>query len=112
MERRRGGWWPAAIASMANHGRERERADERNRVVSGRAGARKKGRVQLTGGAGWSVGERWAWKVGRVGRAGEEVRARERERGDLGQIRPSLGGNFPFLFLFLSYFHFLNSLFL
>jgi hypothetical protein len=43
---------------------EREGADERHRVVSGRAGAREKERVRLTGGVRWSTGEGRAWHAG------------------------------------------------
>jgi hypothetical protein len=111
MVRRRGGQWSAMIASLADHGREREGADERDRVVSRRAGAREKERVRLTGGVGRSAGEGWARagarKMGRVGRAGDEW-AHERERkgrGEgLGRIRPSRGGISFFLFLFLFLF--------
>jgi hypothetical protein len=73
----------------------RERADERDWVVSGRAGAREKGRAWLTGGIGRSAGEgRERRAAGRAGdgprgpggggarREGE--REREREREDLG----------------------------
>jgi hypothetical protein len=42
-----------------------------------------------------------AWEMGRMGRAGNGC-AGERERGGLGRIRPSRGGeDFLFLFLFL-----------
>jgi hypothetical protein len=51
---------------------EREGANEWDRVVSGREGAREKERVRLTGGAGRSVGEGRAWRVG--GRAGDGSR--------------------------------------
>jgi hypothetical protein len=44
MARRQGGRWPAMIASLADH-RRRGRADERDRVVSGkRVRGRKGGR--------------------------------------------------------------------
>jgi hypothetical protein len=80
MARRRGGRWLSAIASIAVHGRERERerVDEQDRVVSGRACAREKGRAWLTGGAGRSVGEGWPWRVG--------------GRAEGGQRGPSGGG--------------------
>jgi hypothetical protein len=107
--RRQFGWWASngeetwrTVADddrVDGQSRARERADERDRVVSGRAGARKKGMARLTGGVGWSVGERWAWKVGRVGRAGEEARARERG-GGLGSGPAELRGEFPFSFSF------------
>jgi hypothetical protein len=64
MARRRGGRWSTAIASIADHGRERERADERDWVFSEMAGAREKGRARLTGGVGRSVGEGWSWRAG------------------------------------------------
>jgi hypothetical protein len=72
------------------------------------------------GGVGRSAGEGRERRTGR--HAGDESRgpggggarrAGERDRGeDLGQIRPSRRGvPFIFLFLFLSYFYFLNPFF-
>jgi hypothetical protein len=80
---------------------ERERADEQDRVVSGRAGAREKGRARLTGGAGRSVGEGWAWRAeggprGPGGGGGASARERGRSWARSG---PAEGG-FPFSFSF------------
>jgi hypothetical protein len=105
MERRRGEQWPATIASLADHERERG-ADERDQVISGRAGAREKEKARLTGGVRRSAWEGWARhvgtrKMGRVGQAGEEwARGRERRGEGLDRIRPSRGGISLFSFSF------------
>jgi hypothetical protein len=67
------------IASIADHVRERERADKRGPLARERVNARGKGRVRLA-----ARGERWrererAREVGHVGRAGEARRAGGRE---------------------------------
>jgi hypothetical protein len=111
--------WPAVIALIADHGRERERegADKRGPPARERVVAREKRRARLTGGAGLTTGGearrergrargRWAACAGR----GNEARGREGERVVPDSAQPS-GGDFLFLFLFFSYFYFLDPFF-
>jgi hypothetical protein len=53
--------WLVVITSIADHGRERERADERGPPARERADARRKGRARLTGGVGLTARERGVW---------------------------------------------------
>jgi hypothetical protein len=98
------GWWPVAIAPIADHERERERDDGRGLPARERAVAREKGRARLMGGVRLTAGGearcereracgRWAVWARRGKRA-----ARERGTG-LGRIRPNRGGR-RFLFSF------------
>jgi hypothetical protein len=114
MARRQGGRWPATIASTPFTG-EDERADGWGPSASGRAGARERGRVRLTGGAGQREGarrERGRVRcMGRVGHSGgRSAGARERGGGGAwaGSGPAERGKGFSlFFFLFFS-FLFLN----
>jgi hypothetical protein len=98
MARRRGGRWPAVIASIADHGRgeradrrglpARERAIERGKAVAavGRGRAVSGGCERAGGGPSWASGER--------AREGEG----EGEGKDLGRNRPNRGREIPFPF--------------
>jgi hypothetical protein len=117
MARRRGERWPATIASLAYHERERG-ADERDSVVSGRAGAREKERAQLTGGFGRSTGEGWARRAGEHtedgprGLGGGGVGAREREGKEAWAGFSPVEGGISLFFFFFSYFFLFNPFFL
>jgi hypothetical protein len=100
--------WPAAIVSIADHGRESEGELTIEARLPERANTRGKGRARLTSGVGLTARGRRAWRergqareVGHVGRVGEARRAGGGE--SWAGFGPTEGGGKFFFFFYFSF---------